>query len=155
MFAALLSFLGGSAFRLLMGEVVGFLKSRQDQKHEVELMRVQADLAASEHARNLESLKVQAELGVRTVQVQGERDVSVAEAQAFREAVAHAQKPTGIGWVDAWNASVRPAFASVALLLWLLALWSRGFVLSEWDTGLVGVIVGFYFADRSLRKVGR
>lgn len=155
MIAALLSFLGGSAFRLLMGEIVGFLKSRQDQRHEVEMMRVQAELAAGEHARNLEAIRVQAELGVKTIAVEADRDVAVAEAQAFRDAVTAATKPTGIRWVDAWNASVRPAFATVALGLWTLALWRQGWALTEWDTGLMAVIVGFFFADRSLRKQGR
>lgn len=155
MLSALLSFLGGSAFRLLMGELVGFLKSRQDQRHEVEMMRVQADLAAAEHARNLEAIRVQADLGVKTIEVQGAADIGREEARAFAALQAAANRPTGIAWVDAWNASVRPAFATVALSLWLMALVSRGFRLDEWDMGLMGVIVGFYFADRSLRKVGR
>lgn len=155
MFAALLSFLGGSAFRLMMGEMVGFFKSRQEQKHTVEMMRVQADLEAAQHARNLEGIRLQAELGVKTIQVQAEKDVAVAEAEAFRELVVAAQKPTGIGWVDAWNASIRPAFGTISLALWGLSLHRSGWVLTEWDTSLMGVIVGFYFADRSLRKVGR
>lgn len=155
MISALLSFLGGSAFRLLMGEIVGFLKSRQDQRHEVEMMRVQAELAAAEHARNLEAIRVQAELGVQTIKVQGDADVAIEEARAFTALQREASKPTGIAWVDAWNASVRPSFATLSLALWGLSLWRRGFILSEWDTSLMAVIVGFYFADRSLRKVGR
>lgn len=155
MISALLSFLGGSAFRLLMGEIVGFLKSRQDQKHEVEMMRVQAELAAGEHARNLEAIRVQAELGVKTIAVQGDADLALEEARAFTALQAAAAKPTGIRWVDAWNASIRPAFATLALALWGLSLHRNGWVLTEWDTSLMAVIVGFYFADRSLRKVGR
>lgn len=155
MFAAILSFLGGSAFRLLMGEVVGFLKSRQEQKHTVEMMRVQAEMEAAQHARQLDSIRVQAELGVKTIQVEGERDIAVSEAEAFRSLVSAAQKPTGIGWVDAWNASIRPAFGTICLALWGLSLYRTGWVLSEWDTSLMAVIIGFYFADRSLRKVGR
>lgn len=155
MLTALLSFLGGSAFRVLMGELVQWLKQGQEQRHEVELMRVQAELAAAEHARNLAGIRLQAELGVKTIQVEAERDVAIAEAQAFRDAMAAAQKPSGIRWVDAWNASIRPAFASVALGLWTLALWRQGWVLTEWDTSMMAVIVGFFFADRSLRKQGR
>jgi hypothetical protein len=155
MFTALLSFLGGSVFRLMMGEIVQWLKQGQEQRHEVELMRVQAELAAGEHARQLEAIRVQSELGVKTIAVQAEGDVAVAEAMAFRDATAAAQKPTGIMWVDAWNAAVRPAFATVALGLWALALWRQDWVLNEWDTSMMAVIVGFFFADRSLRKQGR
>lgn len=153
--SALLSFLGGSVFRLFMGEVMNALKSRQENSHELNLMKAQAEIAAAEHARNLEAIKVQAELGVKTIQVQGETDVALAEAQAFRDTVAAAIKPTGIVWVDAWNASVRPAFATTALVLWFVSLYGSGFKLSDWDTQLMAVIIGFYFADRSLRKNGR
>lgn len=153
--SAILSFLGGSAFRLMMGEIVSFLSSRQEQKHTVEMMRVQAELEASQHARQLEGIRLQAELGVKTIQVQAEKDVSVAEAEAFKVLVAEAQKPTGIVWIDAWNASIRPAFGTICLALWGLSLYRTEFKLTEWDTSLMAVIIGFYFADRSLRKVGR
>lgn len=155
MIAALLSLLGGGTFRLLMGELVSWLKQRQDQAQEVALMRLQGELATAEHARSLDAIRLQAQLGVKTIEVQRDRDVAVAEADAFRSAVAEAMKPTGIAWVDAWNAAVRPAFASVALLLWALALWRQGWALTEWDQALMGVVIGFFFADRSLRKAGR
>lgn len=155
MISALLSFLGGSAFRLLMGELVGFLKSRQEQKHEVELMRVQNELEGAQHARNLEAIKIQADLGVKTIEIKAEGDVALEEARAFTAAQLAASKPTGIRWVDSWNASVRPAYATVALVVWFLALLQTGFKPTDWDLSLMAVIVGFYFADRSLRKVGR
>jgi hypothetical protein len=31
-----------------------------------------------------------------------------------------AAKPTGVKWVDAWNGSIRPSYATVALFLWLV-----------------------------------
>jgi hypothetical protein len=155
MLTALLSLLGGGTFRLLLGELVAWLKQRQDQSAELALMRLQGELAAAEHARNLDAIRLQAELGVNTIAVKAESDIVAAEAQAFRDAVAASMRPTGIRWVDAWNASIRPAFASIALALWGLALWRQGFVLTEWDQSLMGVVIGFFFADRSLRRQGR
>jgi hypothetical protein len=155
MITALLSLLGGGTFRLLLGELVAWFKQRQDQSAELAMMRLQGDLAAAEHARNLDSIRLQAELGVKTIAVRAESDIAASEAQAFRDAVAASMRPSGIRWVDAWNASIRPAFASIALLLWGLALWRQGFMLSEWDQAVMGVVIGFFFADRSLRKQGR
>lgn len=155
MFTALLTFLGGGAFRFLMGEVMSFLKSRQEQRAEADMLRLQADLDDRRAAREAAGIRLQAELGVQTIRVQGEVDTAVEEARAFTTAMAAAQKPTGIKWVDAWNAAVRPAYATVALALWIGSIVSRGFALSEWDLAAMGAIMGFFFADRSLRKAGR
>lgn len=153
--SAILTFLGGSAFRAIWGEVSTFFTKRQDAKIEMEHLRLQGELDAAQHARNLEALKVQAELGVKTIQVQGEVDVERSAAEAFKEAVARTTTPTGIQWVDGWNACVRPAFASVALLLWCFAMDANGWALTEWDYSMIGAIAGFYFADRTLRKRGK
>ena len=155
MIAALLSFLGGGAFRWLMGEVMSFAKARQEQRSEIERLRVEADLEDRRAARQADAMRLQAELGVQTIRVQSEGDVAVEEARAFAAAQAHAQKPSGVSWVDAWSASVRPAFASVALVLWVGSIISREWVMSEWDLAAMGVIIGFFFADRSLRKSGK
>ena len=154
-FSALLSFLGGSAFRMIWGEVSAWLNARQEHSFDIERMRLQGDLDAGQHQRNLEAIRVQAELGVKVIEVQRDADVAREEASAFREAVANAMRPTGIGWVDAWNSSVRPAFATVVLLLWILALYRAGWKPEAWDLDMMSAIAGFFFADRSLGKRGK
>lgn len=69
--------------------------------------------------------------------------------------IGRSARPTGIRWVDAWNASVRPAFASVALLLWVLKLYAIGFKMDAFDLDMLATIAGFFFADRSLGKRGK
>lgn len=151
--SAILTFLGGGAFRAIWGEVSSYFQKRQDHKYEIERAKVQGELDAAQHTRNLEALKLQSELGIKTIGVQADADVARSEAEAFREAMSQAYKPTGIWIVDVWNGTIRPAFATVSLALWLVALVRRDFNLSEWDLSMIGAIAGYYFADRTLRKL--
>lgn len=146
--SAILSFLGGSVFRMMFGQVSDWLNKRQDHQHEIERMRLSGDLDAAAHARNLEAIRVQAELGVKTIRVQAEARVEELELQGWAAAVATSQKPTGVTWVDAWNGCIRPLAASIAIFLWVVALNQAGWKMSEWDKELVGVILGFFFASR-------
>jgi hypothetical protein len=153
--SAIISFLGGSAFRMIWGEVSAFFSARQDHRFEVERMRLQGELDGAAHARNLEAIRVQAELGVKEVQVKAEADIGRAEAEGFYAALREAQKATGIFLVDLWNGVIRPLAASIAIALWVLALDSQGWKMGEWDKELVGVILGFFFASRELTKRGK
>ncbi|MFC5524003.1 hypothetical protein [Polaromonas jejuensis] len=155
MFSAIFSFLGGSVFRMIWGEVSAWYTAKQDHSFEIERMRLQGDLDAAQHARNLEAIKVQAELGVKTIQVQAEADVGKIEAEGWFAAVKQSMVPTGIKWVDAWNGIIRPLAASIAILLWVLALNTQGWKMSDWDMELCGVILGFFFASRELTKRGK
>lgn len=153
--SALFSFLGGSVFRMIWGEVSDFFKKRQEHAQEMERLKMQAELEAGRHERDMARLKLQADLNVREVQVMGDLAIQKTEAEAFVEAVKTAMKPSGIKWVDAWNMSIRPAAATIALSLWVFALAKAGWITGDWDRELVAVILGFYFADRSLAKRGK
>lgn len=155
MLSALFSFLGGSVFRMIWGEVSTFLNKRQDHAHEVELMKIQAELDKQAHDRTLETLRLQSELGVKQVQVQAEAAIEKADADAFSVAMANSFKPTGIKFVDAWNGIIRPSYATVGLILWAIKLYAQGFKMDEFDITLFGTIAGFFFADRSLGKRGK
>lgn len=155
MFSALFSFLGGSAFRMVWGELSSYFTKRQEHKQEMERLRLQAELDDKRHARDQERIKLQADLQVREVQVVGDIAIQRTEAEAFVEAMKNAMRPIGIWWVDAWNGTIRPAMATVALSMWVLALYRAGFVPTGWDLELIGGILGFYIADRSLGKRGK
>ncbi len=152
---SLLSFLGGSAFRMLWGEISSYMNKRQDHKYEVERMKLQETAAAAQHERNLNAQRVQAELGIKTIAMQAEADVGRTEAEAFKAAMENAFKPTGVAWLDAINGLVRPSYGYVALALWILSVHQGGWVLTAWSLDLIAVIIGYFFADRSLRKRGK
>ena len=155
MIEALFSFLGGSVFRMIWGEVSAWYNKKQDHQFEIERLRLQAEVDAAQHARNLEALRLQSELGIKTVEAKAEADVATAEADAFTEAMKNAFKPSGWAFVDIWNGIIRPCAATIALVLWVLKLGSQGWVMADWDFALAGTILGFFFADRSLGKRGR
>lgn len=152
MFTALFSFLGGSAFRMIWGQIAGYIDKRQDHQNELDHMRLQGDLDQARHTLDCERLRLQAELGVKEVVVQADADVSRMEAQAFVEAMKTANAKTGISWVDAWNGVIRPLAASIAIFLWVLALHQAGYKMGDWDKELVGVVLGFFFASRVLTR---
>jgi hypothetical protein len=154
MISALVSFLGGSVFRMIWGEASAWLTKSQDHKHEIDRMHLQAELDRGQHERQLESLKVQAALGVKTIQVQAEAAISELETQGWVEAVKGTTKLTGVAWVDAWNATIRPGVAT-----WAIVMMTAGelglMLLSENTLAITGAALGIYLADRNLMKRGK
>lgn len=155
MFTGLIAFLGGSAFRMIWGELAAWLTSRQDHRQELERMRLQAELDAAQHARQQEAIRLQAELGVKTIAVQAEADIDRIAGEAWGELVTSTTRMTGIRFVDAWNQSIRPLLATLAIVLVVARIATAGWVLTGWDQELVAAILGLYIADRSLAKRGK
>lgn len=155
MFSALFSFLGGSAFRMLWGEIAAWVSSKQEHSHEIERMRLQAELDAAQHARNLEAQRLQAELGIKEIAVRSEADLALKDLDVWGKAIDNAGKATGFILVDVWNGIIRPLVATIAVILWVLALNSQGWKMTEWDKEIVGVVFGFFFASRELAKRGK
>ena len=155
MISTLLSFLGGSVFRMLWGEIASFITAKQEHAHEIERMKAQGELDAAQHARTLEAIKQQAELGVQTIRVQAEADTSRTDAEAFSAASASLFKATGIWFVDAWNGVIRPATATVCLGLWVRHVAHAGWVLDDQGWSILSAALGLYLADRALAKRGK
>lgn len=151
MMTSLISFLGGNAFRMIWGEVSHWLTAKQDHKMEMERMALQSAGDAAEHARNLESIKLQADLGVKTIQVQSDADIANIEAGAWGEVVESTTRTIGVAWVDAWNAIIRPGVATWAIAMLTLAEFGL-FVLSENAAMVCSAALGIYLADRTLMK---
>lgn len=148
MFGALFSFLGGSVFRMIWGEVSEAWNKHQDHKHELESLRLQMELESQKAQQDLERMRVASELGIKELEVKTNAEIEGKDADAFIAAMRTVNTKTGNVWIDGWNASIRPAAATTAILLWWLSLAQNGFILQEWDWELVGVILGFYFAHR-------
>lgn len=155
MIETLLSFLGGATFRAIWGEIAAAWTKYQDHRHELAMLEITARLDAQRHAQNLEMVRVQAEMGVKTIEVQGESDIGRTEAEAFARAVDAVGRPIGVRWVDAWNGSIRPLLASICIVLWVLHSYRSGWVLDPHGWALLGAALGIYIADRTLSKLGR
>lgn len=152
---AVLSFLGGSAFRMIWGEVSSYFSKKQDHKYEQQRMLLQGKLDGEAHSRQMDGIRIQAELGIKTIEVQRDADVARIEADGWAQAVAASRTPTGIDWVDAWNGVIRPAWATAALVLWLWLVFTNYALILPFSLDLIALVVGFYYADRSLAKRGK
>jgi len=146
---ALLSFLGSAVFRWLLEKVFSLTERKQDHAQEIELMRAQAEVEAAQHLRNLEMMEIQSRLKLDLVKEEHRGAFEEAEGMALVESIKSA-RPTGIGWVDAWNGIIRPLVSTVCVYLWFMALYSRDFALAEFDLALIGAVIGWHFGTRSL-----
>lgn len=155
MLSALLSFLGGTAFRMIWGEVSAWLKEKQQHAQEMERLRLSEDLEQSRHKRQQELIQLQHSLGLQTIQLQGDIESEKLAAQAFVEAQKTLRAPSGVKWIDGWNASIRPLVATIAVVLWVGDMAQKAWALTEWDKNIIGAVLGFYFADRSLKHRGK
>jgi len=155
MISALVSFFGGTAFRIIWGELSSWWTKRQDHSQELDRMRLQAQLEADAHQRNMESIKLQAELGVKVIEAQSAASLAGIETAAWSELVGSTTRLTGITFIDIWNQSVRPMLATLAIIVVVSQIISNGFMMSDWDRELFGAILGIYVADRSLSKRGK
>lgn len=151
----LLSFLGGNAFRLLWGEISSWLTARQDHRFEMDRMRLQGELDAQQHERNQSAIRLQAELGVKTIEVQAAGAIHQVEADAWRSAVESIGRQSGIWLVDLWNGLVRPVLATMCIALVALHFWRANWVLDEQGWALIGAVLGIYVADRTLFRRGK
>jgi hypothetical protein len=155
MFSALLSFLGGSVFRMLFGEISSWMNKKQDHAHEMDRMRLQGDLDNSQFLRNQDALRLQAELGVKLVQVKAEAVVAQIEADGWLAAVKGTTQTIGIWFIDAWNGVIRPFVATWAVIMVTLHFAQTGWVLDDNGWSICGAALGIYLADRSLFKRGK
>lgn len=144
----LFSFLGGSAFRLIFGGVLDWMNKKQDHQHEMELQRLQADLEAGRHERNMASIRLQSDLNITEIKIAGDAAEQKVLADAFMEAVKSTGHATGVKWVDAWNSSIRPAGASVSLMIWVGTMIAASLILTEFDQTLISAFLGVFVGDR-------
>lgn len=150
----LLSFLGGTAFRMFFGEISHWITSKQEHSHEMQRLEFQAKQDSAQHERNMQAIAQQAALGIEVVRVQAEAAVDTMEAEAWLDVVKSTTKQTGIQWVDTWNAIIRPYVATWAVVMITLGEFAV-FTMSENALAVCSAALGIYLADRNLMKRGK
>lgn len=152
--SAILSFLGGSVFRMMWGEVSAYVTKNQDHKHEKEMLVLQREAEAATHSRNLENLKTQSDLGITKVHVEHQATIEDGELEAWIEASKATGTKSGILWIDGWNQSIRPGVATIAVVAMLIEIALLGH-LTDWHREVFSAALGLFLADRSLTKRGK
>lgn len=157
MIETLLGILFGGIFRMAP-EVLKWLDRKDERKHELSMFDKQ-----------LEADKLKGDQALAQINAQADASIGAAEIQAIIEATKAQGVQTGIKWVDAFNAIIRPLLA----LQWLIVLWPAviiaGFALAV-QTGadplvalkaafgvdekaMAASVASFWLVDRSLRKM--
>lgn len=154
MISALISFLGGSVFRMIWGEVSAYLTAKQEHAQELDRMRLQGEMDAAQHARNQDAIKTQAALGIKVIEVQRDADIDRIEAQGWLEVVKGTTTKIGVVFIDAWNASIRPGVATWAVIMMTLSEF-HVITLSEFAASVASAALGIYLAERNLQKRGK
>jgi hypothetical protein len=138
---ALLGFLGS-----LMPEVVKIFQDKRDKAHEIKLLELQMQQAATQSAQRLEEID--------------------AGYEAATSNALYATWKTDIGWVDALNGTVRPVIAYGFFLLYaalkmmqfsMLDMsnplpWMVKELWGEEDQAIFAGIISFYFGSRALKR---
>lgn len=154
MISALISFFGGSVFRMIWGELSAFITAKQEHAQEIDRMRLQGELDAAQHARNQDAIKTQSALGVRVIEVQRDADIDRIEAGAWAGLVDSTTKITGYRIVDIWNSTIRPGVATWAIVMLTLSEF-HVITMSEFAASVACAALGIYLADRNLSKRGK
>ena len=159
MLSTLLTLLGGGLGGLLrfVPEIIKLFTEQRDRDHEYRMTKLQLDID-----------KARAAQAIDLVHAQGEVATAAGELQAYIEAIRGQSQLSGVRWVDAMNASVRPVVAYWWLTLYTLAKIATimtvtsdsatlsAFVDTAWtdnDAGILSMILGFWYCDRSLRRM--
>jgi acyl-coenzyme A synthetase/AMP-(fatty) acid ligase len=145
----------------LLGSLLGFIsstfpdllniwKDRADRNHELAILDRQMEAQKLNQSNRLEEIHVQAD---------------ISESKAL---YSHASQPSGVPWVEALRATVRPMityaffvlFATVKIAA-LFQLLNSGFTVADsliiiWDgetQALFAAVMSFWFGQRALTKL--
>lgn len=157
MIETLFGSLFGGLFRLAP-EVLKWLDRKNERAHELAMLDKQLDAD-----------KLRGEQAIAQIGALADAAIGAAEVQALIEATKAQSTRTGIKWVDALNALVRPVLA----VQWLIFLWPAvilaGFSLAiahgtdplvalrsafgADEKAMAASVASFWLVDRSLRKM--
>ena len=156
--SAITTVLGGATGGLLRlaPEAFKLWDRHNERKHE---------LALGEQQQRL--LQLQSSTRLAEIGVQSESTQAASALEALRDAIKAQANPTGIKWVDAASALVRPLWTYLVLGMWAsVKVVDVGFAIARhlpweqmrpvvWaadDAGMLATLATFWFLDRVIRK---
>lgn len=151
---SLFSFLGGTVFRLVFGEIMAFLNKRIDHAHELAMLDKQQALEERRAVLQQAAAEQQTKLGIEMIAAQREAAADLLDGETFLMGVKATMIQTGIRWIDGWNALIRPGAATWAIVMLTLEAAAL-LTLSDDCREVVSAALGLFLADRSLARRGK
>lgn len=146
-------------FSRFLPEILSWLDKRDERKHELAMLGAQ-----------MEADRLRGELALQQLQAQAEITLGTKEIEAIIAATRAQAVKTGVRWVDAINALMRPLItfwwvivlytAAMAVQFWGLIQYGMSTpaalltVFSSDEKAIAASIISFWFVDRALRKKG-
>jgi len=110
--SSILGFVSGFGPKVL--EVYG---KRLDHKQELDIRKMEMEFQKLNHELTLERIKAEAGVKLDESYLEAVAADAVAARDQLKAMIVDAFKPTGIAWVDTFNAIVRPVTAALFLLM--------------------------------------
>ena len=104
----------------------------KDKKHELELIRLQIERDKELGTQNAHALETQ-----------GDAQILVKALDTLK---------TGIRWVDALSGTVRPVVTYLLVITYIFNKFYYNYAWTDFDSDLLSVVLGFWFASRVLQK---
>lgn len=144
-------------FLRLIPEIFKMITARGDREHEYRMTKLQIEIDSNRAAEQRE-----------LISYESQADQLDAQGQAYIEAIKGQEQLTGNKWIDGLNKSVRPVLTYWWMFLYSLyktlsmyIIWTTQekvlaiilpLLWTEFDMGVFGSIIGFWFVDRAIRK---
>lgn len=156
MFTSLFTFLGCTAFRWLLGEVISVWKAKKEHEQELALLQLQHTQDRDRHQWQQDAIKAQADAGVRVIEAQSTAAQENLAAQAFNTAMEGLNAAmTREDWVGKWNAAIRPWLATVAVLALVgNSIWPAHVTISAMFAEIIAAVLGLFCGGR-IGRTGR
>lgn len=149
----IVAFIASGAFRAMFDGVLGYFQRRQDHQYELERMerQWQIELQRADIAAKAAEAQAKHELDRLATEYAGRAEL--ADTDMLARAIESTSRPSGVSWIDALNQSVRPVVTYILVAFFVFWRVKSGHPIDEADRALVGTVLGFWFADRALRKM--
>ena len=117
MISGLFSFLGSTVARWHLGEVLAVFKARQEHAQELAMLQAQHQIERDRHLWQQEAIAAHAAAGVRVIEAQAAASSQQAADDMLLQTMATMRQPSGVRWIDGFNAFIRPELAQISIIL--------------------------------------
>lgn len=125
-------------------KIFDLISKRQDNKHELEIRKQERETLQLNHTLALERVKAEAAVKMDETYYQAVAEEAKASREQLVEMIKQSFAPSGVAWIDAMNAAVRPISAMVILGMFVIAVLSFMFGVSAVNADFAQSMAGLF-----------